>query len=82
MHSTISAIALAQVAADCGADVESDVPKKVGIVVCARIDDPEGSRTSKHQKAIDLMQSGADIQIISEREFLSLAESKQVPVGI
>lgn len=76
------AIALAQIAADRGAEVESDVSEKVNIVVCARTYDPEGSRTAKHQKAIDLMQSGADIQIISEREFLSLAESKQVPVEI
>ena len=65
----LRATELAQIAVNHGAEIKQNISKKVDIVVCARIDDPDGFRTSKHQKAIDLKQSGLDIQIISEKEF-------------
>lgn len=68
---------LTQIAIDHGAEVKRDVSRKVNIVVCARVNDPEGARTGKHQKAIDLNNSGVDICIISEDEFLNLVSGKQ-----
>lgn len=66
---------LAQIAVNCGAEIKKDVSKKVDIVVCAQLNAPEESRTGKHKKALELNQTGkANIQIMSEQEFLALAQ--------
>ena len=62
---------------DCGGEVSSGVSSKLNLLVLGDKDVPryeEGWRSSKLKKAEKLIGDGADLRIISESEFLTMAK--------
>jgi len=73
-----------QIAVNAGAVIKSSVSKKTDYLVIGVQDKDlvgEDGLSSKEEKAITLNQSGkASIKMISEYEFLALAQQKEIPV--
>ena len=73
--STMTRERAAEIAAEAGCNVVLSVTKRVTMVVVATQDRTRlkgYDKSSKHRKAEDRIADGADIQILSERDFLDL----------
>ena len=66
---------LEEIVTATGASLRSNVSGKINyLIVCDHLDDrTNGSLSGKHEKALELIEKGKPIRIISEKEFLIIA---------